>query len=353
MLLEQLETPALILDLDSFDVNMQIMKSFMESSGLALRPHYKSHKCPAIAQRQIAAGAKGITCAKLSEAEDIIFAGIEDVLIANQIVEKEKLARLAYLAGCCKLAICVDRVENIRDLEKAAAVQGNKIHCFVEYEIGMNRCGVDSPEDFFTLAREIESSPHLIFEGIQAYAGHLSHEADYEIRKNASEQVEKRLTELIAYVESRGIKIEEVSGGSTGTVEFRGRDSVYTEIQAGSYIFMDAAYNTLGLKFQNALYVASTVMSVTKNRIVVDAGRKSVSVDQEMPVFKDFPELPVTVSEEHSAITSSSLAAAVGDRLLLIPGHCCTTINLHDHLFLLRKDKVIDRIEIMGRGKSI
>lgn len=353
MRLESIKTPALILDLDLFEKNVRIMKSFIESAGLVLRPHYKSNKCTEIARMQIASGAKGITCAKLSEAEDLVDAGIEDVLIANQIVDVTKLARVAHLSKCCYLTICVDSAENIDALEAAAAIENSTIHCLIEYEIGMNRCGVKTPEHFCELAKKISLCPHLSFEGIQAYAGHLSHEENFEVRKAESEKVEQRLFELYHYAESKGHKIKEVSGASTGTVEFRNKGSVYTEIQAGSYIFMDTAYNALGLIFTNSLFVLSEVISVNNQYMITDAGRKSISVDQKMPVFKDFPHLDVRISEEHCTIPSAGINASIGDKFFIIPGHCCTTVNLHDAIYMIRQNKVINRVPITSRGKSI
>jgi len=353
MRLQQLETPALILDLNAFEYNIRLMKDFLEPTGISLRPHYKSHKCTVIAHRQIQAGAKGITCAKLSEAEDLAASGIEDILIANQVVQPSKIARVAYLARCCRLTVCVDAAENIRELEKAAAVQGATIHCLVEFEIGMNRCGVDTFEKFYELAELISTCPHLVFEGIQAYAGQLSHETDHIIRKAETEKIEQRLVELHSYVEQRGLPVREISGVSTGTVEFRKQGSIYTEIQAGSYIFMDAAYNSLELDFKNSLFVLTTVISRNSELIVVDAGKKSVSVDQALPVFKEFPQLPVDMSEEHVAVSVRDHDIALGHKLMLIPGHCCTTVNLYSHIYLVRDDRIVDRIPVTSRGKSL
>ncbi len=353
MRLEQLETPALFLDLDAFEYNIKLMKDFLEPTGISLRPHYKSHKCTAIAHRQIKAGAKGITCAKLSEAEDLAASGIEDILIANQVIQLSKIARMAYLAGCCRLTVCVDDADNIRELEKAAAVQGTTIHCLVEYEIGMNRCGADTFEKFYELAELISTCPHLVFEGIQAYAGQLSHEEDFEKRKAETEKIEQKLAELRSYVEQKGLPVREISGVSTGTVEFREKGSVYTEIQAGSYIFMDAAYNSLKLDFKNSLFVLTTVISRNTELVVVDAGKKSISVDQALPVFKEFPHLPVDMSEEHVAIIVNGHNIGLGHKLMLIPGHCCTTVNLYSHLYLVRNGRIEDRIPVTSRGKSL
>ena len=352
MLAAQLETPALIADLDVLEKNIALAQTMLAGSHTAMRPHYKSHKCPAIAHMQIAAGAKGISCAKLGEAEDLIASGIEDVLIANQITDPAKIARLAYLAACCRLSICVDDRDNILALQKAAALAGSMLHCLVEYEIGMKRCGVDRPEEVYELVRTIEACPNLTFEGIQAYAGNLSHEADYATRDAESLRVEERLTELVQYLASKGVTVREISGASTGTIQFRGKDTVYTEVQAGSYIFMDMAYRELDLPFAHALFVLTSVIRRKEGAVITDAGRKSVSMDQKMPEFIEYLGHPVKLSEEHCAVYED-LPVQVGDRLHLIPGHCCTTINLYDYLYLVRNGRVVDRIPIESRGKSL
>ncbi|MDR2390185.1 MAG: alanine racemase [Planctomycetota bacterium] len=353
MNVHQLETPALILDLDRYEENFRIMKNFTEANGIRLRPHYKSHKCTWIAHDQIAAGAKGITCATLGEAEDAARAGIEDILIANQAPQMSKVTRIAYLATCCRLTVCVDSTENIAALEAAAALESAAIHVLVEYDVGMRRCGVTDAEEFLLLAKLADAAPHLVFEGIQAYAGNLSHEADFEKRKKNSDWVESRLSALKKYVENAGLKIREVSGTSTGTVQFRPKNSVYTEIQPGSYIFMDKAYSLLNLPFRNALFLLTQVISVVgKERIVTCGGMKSISVDQANPSLAEYPGIPVEMSEEHCTLPFVPEGITVGDYLRLIPGHCCTTMNLHDHMYLVRKDKVMDRREIVSRGKS-
>lgn len=352
MRLENIETPALVLDIDAAEYNMKLMAEYLRNTGLLLRPHFKTSKCSYIAHKQIENGAKGITCAKVSEAEDLIFSGIEDILIANEIIEPSKIARVAYLAGCCKLTVCVDREDNIRQLQAAAAVQGTTIYIYVEYDVYLRRCGVDTPEEFYALAKIVEECPNLVFEGIQAYAGHLSHEEDYDVRKEQAERIERRVAELKAYIEEKGLKVKEVSGISTGTIEFKGNGTVYTEAQTGSYIYMDSSYGALNLKFQPSLFVLNQVIS--KNEyIVTDCGMKSVSVDQHPPKFKDYPDRPVKMSEEHARISSEGLDLEIGDKIMMIPSHCCTTMNLYDKLYIVRDGKVIDRVCITGRGKSV
>ena len=350
MLESKIRTPALVLDMDAFEKNMKSLQAFCDSRGLALRPHYKSHKSTTIAHMQIQNGAKGVCCAKLGEAEDLVAAGIEDVLIANQVIDRAKISRVAALADCCYLTVCVDHAENVANLSAAAALQQSTIHCLIEYNIGMNRCGVHTYEAFYTLAKLIQDSPNLEFEGIQAYAGQLSHMEDFAARKAGTEKYENDLAGLKQYVEERGIRVKEVSGVSTGTVHLRPQKSVYTEIQAGSYIFMDVAYNALDLAFQNALFVLTSVISINNGRIVTDCGVKAVSVDQKTPQLREHPAAPLKISEEHCSFPEEG-THAISDRLHIIPGHCCTTMNLHDYVYFVRQGKVIDRVPVTSRGK--
>ncbi len=352
MRVSQIETPALIVDLDVMEQNMDRMEELLKPLGAALRPHYKSNKCTAIVKKQLERGAKGITCAKLSEAEDLIRAGVEDVLIANQVVDPGKIARVAYLANCCRLAVCVDAEENILALSRAAQLAQSTVHCLVEYDIGMRRCGVTAKEDALALAKAIIAAPNLSFMGIQAYAGNLAHEYDDKARTDGSDAVEEDLRALKAYFEENGVMIPEISGVSTGTVEKRREGTVYTEVQAGSYIFMDAAYRKVGAGFSHSLFLLASVVSADENHLVVDAGIKSLGVDQGPPIFCDYPEsASVGLSEEHCTARVKN-NAAVGDKLRLIPGHCCTTVNLSDMLYFVRGDKVVDCVPVTSRGKS-
>lgn len=353
MKLNELETPALILEKGNFEKNLSLMKELLKGTDMKLRPHYKSHKCPAIARRQMKEGASGITCAKLSEAVDLADGGITNILIANQIVQPSKLKRAAKLAGSCYLTVCVDNLENINALSEAAKAEGTYIHCMVEYEAGMKRCGVDTYEEAYRLAKQIEDAPNLIFEGIQAYAGHLAHEHSKELRTAETMQIEKSITGLKEYLETQGLSVKEIGGGSTGTVEEKPRDSIYTDIQAGSYIFMDQAYHRLHLRFHNALFVLTTVISTKSDRVVTDTGVKSLGMDQGNPVFVGVPEdAPVNMSEEHGTVYYKNHGFNINNKLRYIPGHCCTTVNLFDEIYLADGDEVVDVLKVSSRGKA-
>lgn len=353
MKVNELFTPALILDKKVFEKNMDTMDELLLGTSMYLRPHYKSHKCREIAKIQMQRGAAGITCAKLGEAADLFQAGIKDIFIANQIAQKEKIQMIAELAKKCRLMICVEDKENIKALSDAAKEKGSDIYCMVEFEVGMNRCGVTDVEEVLELAQLIESLPNLHFDGIQAYAGNLAHEHSLLKREQETAKIESKVSSLKKYLENHGLAVREVGGCSTGTVEQRSKDSVYTHLQTGSYIFMDQAYSHLHLKFLNALYVLTTVISVKEDRFITDTGVKSLGMDQGAPGLVGVPEdTSVDWSEEHGTIYMSGHGRKINDKFLYIPGHCCTTVNIFDKIYVVEEDEVVDVWNVTGRGQS-
>lgn len=343
-------TPALIVDEKLFNENKDKMKSLLKGKALKLRPHYKSHKCAEIAREQISDGAVGMTCAKLDEAKDLCDAGIENILIANQIVDKKKIYDLASIALNCTLTVCVDNEENVKDIESAAASLGSCVHCLIEYEIGMERCGVASKEEVARLAKLIISCPHLSFDGIQAYAGHISHEVSIEQRRDLTEANFRKIKELLSYLERQGIEVKTLSGGSTGTSLIKADMGLYTELQAGSYLFMDSTYKELDLPFKNSLFILATVVSVNDRITVIDAGVKSCGVDQGMPECVGFTVSHIVASEEHLQLHNPSKEFKIGDKVMLVPGHCCSTVNLHEKLYFVNDGKVTRRVAVTARG---
>ena len=213
----------------------------------------------------------------------------------------------------------------------------------------MKRCGVDTKEEVLELAREIEKSDNLMFEGIQAYAGHASHMSDINERKEETNTNFDKLCELLDFLKENDFSINIVSGGSTGTAELK-VNSVYNELQAGSYLFMDNTYSELNLPFKNSLYVLSTVVSRKEGLTVVDAGVKTCGVDQGMPGICDNSCEEIVASEEHFQLHNLENPLNVRDKIKLIPGHCCSTVNLHDKIYLIEDDKVVGRLLITARG---
>lgn len=355
MQISEISTPALILDEALIKENMRIVNELARDTGVKIRPHYKSHRSPWLAKFQVDNGAIGMCCSTLGEAEDCADAGIKDVLVANQLVTGHKIKRAAQLAKKTKLTVCVDDEQNILNLEKAAAEAGSTIYIFVEFEVGLERCGVDTKEEALALAKLVMQQPHLSFRGIQAYEGHISHEPDTEKAYEISLGVEKRLTELKDYLEQNGIKVEEVSGLSTASFSLRRKmgKTVYTEAQCGSFLFMGDEYKNIPYPpFKNSLFVLTTVISAKNRSFHTDAGMKTCSVDNGTPVLKDHPELPSRMSEEHISHYWDNHPYKAGDQVVYIPGHCCTTVNLHDHIYLVSGDEVVRVIEVKSRGKS-
>lgn len=353
MKITDIETPALILDESALLRNMAAMKVLTDDIGISLRPHYKSHRSAYLAQLQMSCGAKGITCAKVGEAEDLAEAGIPDILIANQITAPSKIARAIRVAQKTNLTVCVDSKQNVLDLQAAAGLQNAKLSVYIEFEIGMNRCGVETNEEVYELAELIQKQPNLHFKGIQAYAGQLSHEYDDEKRLNHSINIEHRLSQMKEYLESKGIHVSEISGLSTGTLPLRRElKTIYTEAQSGSYLFMDACYGKMYLPFEHSLFVLASVVSVRGDTFHTDAGLKSCSVDQGNPILKDHPDVITRLSEEHISQQLPGHTCKVNDRLLYIPGHCCTNINLFDKIYLVSGEDVLRVLPVTSRGKS-
>lgn len=347
MKLQQIPTPALVVEAKTLEQNMHTMASLL--GHMQLRPHYKSHKCASLARWQIACGAKGMTCAKLGEAEDLADAGIEDILIANQVVQAEKLPRLGALARKCHLTVCVDDAANIDSLDAVAKVCDAVIYCLVEYDIGMERCGVTEESRVLALAKHIASKQNLRFAGIQAYAGHLSHEENPEVRTAQTAENAKKLRSLLTLLAENGLQADILSGGSTGTAELKAAGGLYTELQAGSYLFMDATYGRLGLPFAQSLYLLTTVVSTRPGLTVVDGGVKTCGVDQGDPVPKVGRVEKIVASEEHFQLHGYTEQLQVGDKLLLVPSHCCSTVNLHEKIYVVDEGRVIARIPVTGR----
>jgi 3-hydroxy-D-aspartate aldolase len=308
-----------------------------------------------VALHQIARGAVGVCCQKVSEAEAMVYGGVRNVLVSNEVVGAPKLARLAALARQADVAVCVDDAENVRQLDAAAAAFGVRLPVLVEINVGANRCGVEPGEPAVALAREIAAAGHLRFAGLQAYQGRAQHIYDLAKRREAIEAAIGLVRETVTALGRAGLPCENVTGAGTGTYQFEAASGVYTELQAGSYPFMDADYKRVeGLEFENALFVVATVMSrPTADRAVVDAGLKALSVDSGMPTVHGRPDLEFQrAADEHGVVLVRPGGAPVrlGDRLFLIPGHCDPTVNLYDWYVGIRGGRVEALWPITARG---
>jgi D-serine deaminase-like pyridoxal phosphate-dependent protein len=361
MSLDQVDTPALLVDLDAFEANLRRMAEGAAAAGVALRPHAKTHKCPVIARRQMAAGAVGVCCQKVGEAEALVHGGVGNVLVSNEIVDPRKLARLAALAREAWVGVCVDDADNVDAVSAAACALRVTLPVLVEVNVGANRCGVAPGEAALQLAQLVAGAPGLRFAGLQAYHGGAQHLRDWAKRKEAIDRAVKAVKQTVALLAERGLACDRVSGAGTGTWPFEAASGVYTELQVGSYLFMDADYgrnfNAQGThesEFRQSLYVLATAMShPAKERAVVDAGLKSVSVDSGLPLVADRDGVEYAgASDEHGtlALRGPGCDLPIGERLKLVPGHCDPTVNLHDWLVGYRGDRVEALWPISARG---
>lgn len=353
---EEIDTPALLIDLPTMEGNLKRMADFFSHRECKLRPHAKTHKCPLIALRQLDLGAIGMTCAKLGEAESMVEAGIRSVLIANQIVGPTKISRLIDLAQRSEPVVAVDNEENVEALSSAASARGIEIEALVEVDIGMGRCGVQPGEAALALAQQIDRAPGLSFAGLMGYEGHLVFIPSQEERTRRCREAMGLLLETKEMIESCGLAVKILSGGGTGTYAITGQIPGITEVQAGSYLFMDTRYRTIeGLEdFQCALTLLATVISRPHpRRAIIDAGMKAITHEFGMPALKDLPGAKlISLAEEHGIITldETDRDLKVGDKIELIVSHGCTTINLHDHYFVMSNGSLQAVWPIAARG---
>lgn len=350
--LETLDTPQLLLDLDIVDANVERLLTPLRGRSLDVRVHFKSLKCSGLARYLAGRGLPRFLCAKLNEAEVLADAGITDLFIANQIVGPLKLKRLAALAHRTSVSVCVDDPENIAALSAAAVEAGVTFGILVEVDIGMARCGVEPGEPALALARQIVARPGLRFVGLQGYDGHLQLTLDVEERRSKCHQALDQLLGTRRLIEAAGIPVSVVTGAGTGTWEFVAFREGMTEIQPGSFVLMDAAYHQVRPEFGCSLSILTTVISRRPKWYVLDAGSKAISKDFGMPQVKSRPQDRVNrLSEEHTRVETDTEEIKVGDRLEVIPAHCCATMNLHRACIAVRKGRIeaIWPIEASGR----
>lgn len=360
MRLEEIDTPALLLDLEASERNLARLSRSLTGTGVRARPHAKSHKCPEIARRQVAHGAVGVCCQKVSEAEVLVNGGMNDVLVSNEVVGRSKLERLAALAQRARIGVCVDDAANIADVNDAARAHGVTLNVLVEINVGSNRCGTDAGAPAVTLARAVARCSHLRFAGLQAYHGAAQHLRTPLARAEAIGAAVEKVRHTVTLLKADGLPADVVTGAGTGTYMLEAGSGVYNEVQPGSYVFMDADYgrnlDSTGAPikdFDHSLFILATVMShPTATRAILDVGLKAHSVDSGMPLVHAIPGATyVKAADEHGVLELSDPARlALGQKIRLIPGHCDPTVNLHDWLVCLRADRVEAIWRIAGRG---
>jgi D-serine deaminase-like pyridoxal phosphate-dependent protein len=350
-----LPTPTALIDLAMLDANIATMAAFFRDRPASLRPHAKTHRTPAVARLQIAAGARGVTCAKVGMAEAMVAGGIDDVYVANQVVAKEAIARLCTLARQARVAVAVDQAENVTTLSDAAQHYGATLDVLVEVDAGMGRCGARPGEPTLALALAIDRAPGLRFGGLHAYEGHVVQNADRAVRKAKTEQMLDITLETRDRITVAGLPVPVVTCGGTGTYEISCAYPGVTEHQAGSYVYMDPGYQAKLPEFGLAFSVLCTVVSRPSGEVVVtDGGLQVLANDSGKPAVKGHPDLEyVYLSEEHgSFICRDGTPPALADVLEVYPGHCCSAANLHDLVYGMRNGAVETIWRVTARGKS-
>jgi len=373
-----IDTPSLVLDLDAFERNLARMQQAADKAGVALRPHAKAHKCPDVSLAQIARGAVGVCCQKVSEALPFVRAGVTDIHISNEIAGPAKAAMLAELARHARLSVCVDDAAQIDALEAAARAAGTRLDVLVELDAGQHRCGVPDADGVLRLVERLQRSSTLTFRGLQAYHGGIQHIRQFASRRDAAAHAAEFTAGVVTRLDTAGVACDIVTGGGTGSVAFDLRSGVYTEIQPGSYVFMDADYGSLdgddvgadvgkgggpgGLGFEHSLLIATTVMSrAVPGQAVLDAGLKSMAVDSGLPwIWRDGERsadlVYIAANDEHGLVRpvdgANDALPPLGARVMLVPGHCDPTLNLYDELVGIRAGVVECLWPVSARGHS-
>ena len=362
MFIADLETPAIVVDLDVLERNLSRMADYCRSHNLRLRPHTKSHKIPELAKRQLAHAAQGITVAKIGEAEVMLDAGITDIMIAYPIIGKGKAEKLAELATQADITVSLDSVEVAKAISDEAKKKDARIGILVEMDVGFHRCGVTTEDEVLTIARSVADLPGLEFKGLMFFPGHL--QVPEKERAELRVAVNDFLSRALAQLENANLPVEIVSGGSTPTAREGHLFTGVNEIRPGMYIFNDRNMLAVGVASIEdcALSVVTTVVSTSvPGRAIVDAGSKTLSSDGHQAVdgrgfgmIKTDPDADVErLSEEHGNlnISRSTRTYRVGERLEIIPNHVCSTVNMHNQIYGVRGGRVESVWEVAGRGK--
>jgi D-serine deaminase-like pyridoxal phosphate-dependent protein len=338
-----ISTPALLIDLSVMESNLKKMAGFFQEGPARLRPHYKNHKCVALAKRQVACGAIGMSCATLGEAEALVRSGVQNILLVNEIAGAVKVDRFAHLSREADLIVAVDNERTVAALAAASARMNEHLSVVVDVDTGLGRCGVTPGEPALALAQSIVAQG-LRFRGVTGYEGHCGRMPPGPDKIDATQRAMDRLVGTANLIRSHGLPVEIVSAGGTGTYSISGRFPGVTEIQAGSYLLMDTDYQTVCTDFDLALSVLGTVISRTGNeRLIVDVGLKAISGERGLPVLKNLNGACLRrLNAEHAIvdILDPNLPVQVGEQVEIWAHYSDATVNLHRQMFGVRDGRL-------------
>ncbi|KPK61138.1 MAG: hypothetical protein AMS21_09245 [Gemmatimonas sp. SG8_38_2] len=367
--MQNLDTPALIVDVNVLRENISRMQRLADSFGVRLRPHAKTHKSPQLARLQTGAGARGVTVAKVGEAEVMADGGLDDILIANQVVGVEKVRRLIDLSRRVRLAVLVDSREGVQLLERAFGDAGATLDVLIEIDTGKGRCGLSADAEIKELAEAVRDSASLRLRGVETHEGHVPAGSTSSVQmEERAVAAGRRVVEVAAMLRSRGHSVEEISVGSTPAAPWTASVAGVTEMRPGTYVFNDVNQMAIDQATPDtcALSVLATVISrPAVNRAVVDAGSKSLFSEPArrgfaLEGYEGFGYIRqaqmarvVSLSEEHGVVevTADAGFPVIGEQVEIIPNHVCPAVNLHDELYIVDGDDVIDVWPISARGK--
>ena len=346
----ELATPALLLRLDALQRNLGRMQALVQPP-TRLRPHAKTHKSPQVAALQVAGGAIGATTATVWEAKALAEAGIGDLLIANEVVGAERIACLTEISRSARVTVAVDGDANAQDLSRAASAAGSTVGVVVDVDVGLGRCGVRSVQEGVALSERIAELPGLDLRGVMGFEGHCTFEPDDARRAQLAGDAMARLLEVADAIASTGAAVDVVSAGGTGTFDSTGATAGITELQAGSYAFMDTSHAAIVPGFDYALTILATVLSRHGRTTILDCGKKSIGLESPAPLLLEHASTVQYVAEEHTVLELGEVARLnVGDRVEVVPSYCPVAVNLHDVYFVVDEGIVVDVWPILARG---
>jgi len=351
----ELTTPCVLLDIDAVDRNIEKMARHFGPLDCSLRPHAKTHKLPFIAHKQIEAGAIGITCAKLQDAEGFAAAGVNNILIANEIVSPEKIVQVVNLSQTADIIICIDNFQNATDLSASAIHSGTRLDVLVEVDVGLARCGLQPKGPTLEFVRKVSKLKGITFRGIMGYEGGLFNLEESEKTRICQER-NRALVDTKQTLEQDGFEVEIISAGGANTYTITGHCAGITEIQPGSYVTMDDWNKKHGLDFEQAIMILTTVISrPVRHRIVTDAGLKAISMDHGLPRIVGHEGMTIeSLSEEHGRLKLSDTCPSVriGDKIEIVPSHGCTTIPLYERYVIMKDDVVVEELPLVSGSAS-
>ena len=349
--IDELVTPAIVVDRKILQRNIGKMTSAIADTHVVLRPHTKVQKSTDLARLQIESGAVGVTVSTIWEAAAMFASGVNSVLIANLVVGNKKIDSLGLIAQHGDLIVTVDSVQNIDEIAASLKKHGSKVSVLIDLDVGLGRCGARSPQEALNLADRVSSHPSMFLKGIQAYEGHCMLEPDQEVRVTLANKAMDYAGSVLDLISKKYPSAVVLSGGGTGTCNITGKHSSVTELQAGSFVFMDAFHGNLVPDFEISLTVLATVTARHQNKIILDAGRKAIGIDFAPPRIKNFDLAASFCAEEHAIFDiKGDEGFQSGDRLELISGYAPTSVNLHDVIFVVEDKKVVELWPVFPRG---